>query len=364
MTAVHVVENLRFVVEAPDSSVRDLLHEMFLDLREGCAPGTAPLTSFRVERDGDSWLVGIPRGGSQRASSLAGALALLLAGVNISALDASPGRLHVHAAAVSQEGRAAVLAAARGTGKTTTAATLAHRGWSFITDETVFLAPDDDQIRGSARPLSIKPYGRALLPFLEAHLRPTLADEGEFQFVALGATGVEVVPDAAPHVVVLLRRAAAGPLPMAAVHRLHPADAVVGLMEETLDSGRYGQRSVARLARLAARSLCARVLVGEPESTADAIEELAARSSSPPVPVTQHPSSEAINPQVVSVRIGERAVLHHTGTGRLAALDETGTRVWEHLAGWRDDLAYEPDDGRVAGFVRDLMAREFLAGKL
>lgn len=354
LSSVFAVENLRFVVEAPDPVVRELLDEVFADLQQGQAPSEGALTTFGLERDNGTWLVRIPRGGRQRASTMSGALALLLAGVNISALDASSDRLHLHAAAVSRAGLGAVLAAARGTGKTTTAATLVARGWSFITDETVYLRPDDDRIRGTARPLSIKPHGSRHLAFLESHLRPRLAAGDDFQFVSLGASGAEVVTAATPHVVVLLRRAATGPLATAVEHRLHPADTVVGLMEETLDSARYGAGALVRLAQLAARSHCARVLVGDPVSTAEAIERLSDEGPVRPQRVHEHPPSTAVAAGVVSVRIGDRAVVQHMPSGRLVALDEAGTRIWEHLGGWTPDGALDLHEESVGRFLDEL----------
>ena len=68
-----------------------------------------------------------------------------MAAVNISGLDADPERLHLHAAAAVKDGRVVVVAAERDTGKSTTIAHLVKRGWAFVTDETVSLAPDRDR---------------------------------------------------------------------------------------------------------------------------------------------------------------------------------------------------------------------------
>ena len=90
----------------------------------------------------------------------------------------------------------------------------------------------------------------------------------------------------------------AGSEPVA--HSLHPVDAVVNLMQETLDAERFGAPAV-RLATLAASTHCVELTVGTPEETADAIETLFRLDPPEPLDVTVLPPSDAFFAGVVSI---------------------------------------------------------------
>lgn len=78
------------------------------------------------------------------------------------------GAAMVHAATVAYRGRAILLPAAGGTGKTSTVAKLMRRdGYSFMGDDWAFLA-DDKNLLGYAKPMFIKPHHRAIYPHLFA----------------------------------------------------------------------------------------------------------------------------------------------------------------------------------------------------
>ncbi len=70
------------------------------------------------------------------------------------------GRAHhylmFHAAVVARAGRAMVLAAPPGAGKSTLCAALVHRGWRLLSDETALLDPESGALHGMARPVSLK----------------------------------------------------------------------------------------------------------------------------------------------------------------------------------------------------------------
>ena len=134
----------------------------------------------------------------------------LMSAINVCALDVDVDALHLHAACATRDGRAAVFAAERNTGKTTTVAHLVARGWVFVTDEMVRLGPHQNEVSGFPKPLSIKPGGLGLLPHVEPWLLPTDgADPGAFRFVPVGATGGIVGDGGTAHLVVVLRRLAA-----------------------------------------------------------------------------------------------------------------------------------------------------------
>ncbi len=61
-----------------------------------------------------------------------------------------------HAAVLERGGRALVLPAPPGSGKSTLTATLAQRGWRLLSDELALLDPRDGQLYGLARPVNLK----------------------------------------------------------------------------------------------------------------------------------------------------------------------------------------------------------------
>ena len=64
--------------------------------------------------------------------------------------------LVIHAAVVEREGRAAILPAPPGSGKSTLCAGLISRGWRLLSDELVLLDPRSGLIQPLARPVNLK----------------------------------------------------------------------------------------------------------------------------------------------------------------------------------------------------------------
>jgi hypothetical protein len=307
------------------------------------------------------WDVSGPAVNGLNGLPLASAITLVMTGVNLAALEAEPERLHLHAAGAVREGRAVVMSAPRETGKTTTLARLVLRGWEYISDEAVSIGPGDDEVRGFAKPLSIKAGGSHLVSELLPHLLPAAPEEGDDQVrhVALGATGATTSRGAPPRLIVLLRRPRGvpdGAAPRAAP--IHPVDAVVRLMGETMDAGRFGPRAVVELARLAARCRCHEVHigVGDPEGTADLIERLFDDAAVEPLPVEELEDGAAINPNLVTLLIGDRVVMHEQPEGRIIALDSAASQIWLTLGGWPATQEVDLEGPVVAPFVAQLAA--------
>lgn len=62
----------------------------------------------------------------------------------------------IHAAALTRNGRSAILPAPPGSGKSTLCAALTDRGWRLLTDELTLIAPETHQIIPFPRPISLK----------------------------------------------------------------------------------------------------------------------------------------------------------------------------------------------------------------
>jgi HprK-related kinase A len=80
------------------------------------------------------------------------------------------GRAHayliIHAAVVEKNGRALVMPAPPGSGKSTLCAALACRGWRLLSDELTLIGLDDHLITPLARPVSLK---NASIPVMKAY---------------------------------------------------------------------------------------------------------------------------------------------------------------------------------------------------
>ncbi len=351
-----------FEVATTRAEDRQMVEALFADLPEPSRSDRTQRFVLRFDPRADPvWLVSGPRVGEEPASQVDVALVYLMAAVNLCALDAEPEHLHLHAAAATRSGRAVVVAAERNTGKTTTIAHLVARGWGFVTDETVRLPADPRRIGGFPKPLSIKPYSSALVEHFAPWMIPPVGQEdGLVRFVPVGASGASVVDGGTPHLVVLLKRPFDDRITGPAVKQLHPADAVVALMQETLDAERHGAAAL-RLAELAARSQCVELTIGTPAETADTIEHLFDAEPAAACHVALLPPSEAVSPGVVSVALGDRAVLHDTETGRVLALDEGATRIWRRVGGWNVDDEIDLDAPVIRPFVAQLRALGLLA---
>jgi HprK-related kinase A len=64
--------------------------------------------------------------------------------------------LVIHAALIEKNGRAAILPAPPGSGKSTLCAALIHRGWRLLSDELTLVRLDTGELTGLARPVSLK----------------------------------------------------------------------------------------------------------------------------------------------------------------------------------------------------------------
>ncbi len=73
--------------------------------------------------------------------------------------------LLIHAAVLEMGGRALVLPAPPGSGKSTLCAGLLHRGWRLLTDELALLDLDSGDITGMARPVNLK---NGAIPVIQA----------------------------------------------------------------------------------------------------------------------------------------------------------------------------------------------------
>ena len=82
--------------------------------------------------------------------------ALLEWGLNWTIASSCHQWLTIHAACLERGGRAVILPAPPGSGKSTLCAALALRGWRLLSDELTLLDPVDGRVWGLARPINLK----------------------------------------------------------------------------------------------------------------------------------------------------------------------------------------------------------------
>jgi HprK-related kinase A len=84
------------------------------------------------------------------------ALALFEWGMNHCIAGQAHHYLIIHAAVIERNGRAVILPAAPGSGKSTLTAALVHRGWRLLSDELTLVRMADRRLAPLARPVSLK----------------------------------------------------------------------------------------------------------------------------------------------------------------------------------------------------------------
>lgn len=356
------------VVRCPSATFRDAVEALLADLLPG--DDSDPVTIHVHEELGtDRFTVGVGEPGREERSADA-TLAELVTVVSRLALDTDPGRLHLHTAALSLEDRGILVVASSGTGKSTLAAALALHGWTYVSDEMVALDDDGSRASGFPKPLVIDTHSATLLgqPVdARVHLA---ADDGAEWCLPAGGLPAPIADELEPVAVVFLDRSTEGSTDTPPiVTPIHPADAIVALMGQTLDAERYGADAVLVLARLAARCRCVRMTVGPLDASVAAVDELVGAPHERQQVrelVDADESDVAVHwrvpERVRSVVTGDRAVVHDTVGGTIVALDEAGTAVWLALHGDAPEW-WEPGlmrDASTAGFLDQLAAHGLL----
>lgn len=340
-TRVFAAGRASFVVRCASTDLRDTIENLFGDLPTGDETADTAEMALTETPDGE-WNIRFADEDRWTGQPADWCAAKLITDVSRLALDADPDRLHLHAAALALDGKGVLISAESGTGKTTLAVAMARRGWTYVSDEMVAFEVDDRIARGFAKPLSLKPGGHALLPGVIDAAVPLASRDDDEPWVHLRASSLAPAVDdhVEPAAIVILQRLADAPvdverLPVA----LHPVDAVVALMSQTMDPGRFGPDAVTVLARLAARCRCVALAVGPIESSVAAVasavesspDALDVRVLAPPPDFDLHGWTVPAN--IRSVVIGQRVVVHDTSGGAIVAFDESGTAVWEALHG-------------------------------
>jgi hypothetical protein len=188
----------------------------------------------------------------------------------------------LHAAALSVRGAGLLLAGASGAGKSTLALALARAGLGFLGDDTVFLAPDNGQIRARAFPdeLDISPRTAAFFPELR-RLVETPPPPGRHKHGVFieDLYPVEFVDECVPRVVVIpqISTSAASVLTEVAAD-----DVFVDLVANVLlTHPRTAQAHLDAIAVLLSQARCYRLSTGRDlDAISDRLRDLLTREAS------------------------------------------------------------------------------------
>jgi len=249
------------VFDCDDAAVARLLLAASPGLR--CADPANPSLRYSVQRAGDplSFIVSRAGGPTLTGHDAAEFLFLLEKDLTVELQHRRPDLLFLHAAALEWQGRAYLLVADSGVGKSTTAWALLHEGLGYLSDE---LAPVDLDA------MQVLPYPHALC------LKAVPDDYAlPAEAVDLGATihvpppslpgGAVHEPTALAAVFILSRpRGTAG---AARLRRLGAAEAAARLYTHTLNALAHRNRGLDAVVRIAERVPCFAVASGELRAT-------------------------------------------------------------------------------------------------
>jgi len=188
--------------------------------------------------------------------------------------------LTIHAAVIERDGRAAVLPAPPGSGKSTLCAGLIQRGWRLLSDELALLDMDSGMIHGMARPVSLKNASIAAIRDFapQAIMTPAVPDtaKGTVSLLQPPAESVRRVREPARAAWIVLPSHERGAPPAFSPHGKERA--FMTLAEQSFNYDMHGARGFEAMGRLVEQCECLRFHYGALADAAAAFERLAAAS--------------------------------------------------------------------------------------
>lgn len=248
-------------------------------------------------------------------------------------LAAGDGSATLHAGAVADEsGAAVVMLGPSGTGKSTLAAHLVAAGMSLLTDEQLTVHPAGRTVSAFTRPIALRPSGREHAPAVGLRGRPN-------DRIAPVDLGSEHRLLAAPALLVVLRRDGTDPV---AWRPLHTPNAIEALCANSLDLALRSGTVLPTLVSLAANTPTVELNYGASSDAAEALGALLADPPPSPKPewrVIEPPRApgpgarDAVrwSPDVVTVVVGDEAVVYHRTIRLFVQLNRSATRLWLSL---------------------------------
>ncbi len=261
------------------------LHAAFVDLVDDSLDDVDEwfIVSDRVE---DPRSVELAFSGATMLRAPEFAEAAIVSALNRMILDYDPQRLHLHAACLGLHGVGVVLAARSGTGKSTTTASLALDGWTYLSDESLGLRGGSARVEGVPKPISLTPDAFDLLRADEGGQSanwPAVLDRMATHKVLCSASGLGAqISDSVDCGIVALLARGDGAQSEPRVEATSIAEMVVELLGLTQDFGRFGPTGLDALVDLCCNSRCLRMTLGTPLATARLLRRLVDDHVPPP----------------------------------------------------------------------------------
>lgn len=313
---------LSIAIRTPDLALHEITHECLIDLESSAEPAVEiylemdALNGVRVQV-GDQ-----PSELHRRDAFLAALISLL----NRRALDADEKRLHLHAAALVRGASGVVFAAMGGTGKSTLAAALGQRGWTYMSDEMVAIA-NDGEIRAFPKPITLRSAGATLLGELASRAIQIPGTSSRRSFLPASRIPTDFCRSASADMLVFLRKAEPESDIECTWSPLTAASATVMAIENSFDFERYGENSLSAIGDFCLNAVSIELCLAELKSTTETIEEL----------VDQLPTRPSFDRCVEGPSIGDvksillngEAVLHNTTNNRVVSLPPESSKEWQ-----------------------------------
>ncbi|MDH0863733.1 HprK-related kinase A [Mitsuaria sp. GD03876] len=188
------------------------------------------------------------------------ALAMLEWGINWCIAAHAHQFLLIHAAVLERDGRALLMPAPPGSGKSTLCAALAHRGWRLLSDELGLLDLRTGLVHGMARPINLKnasiPLIRSFAPEAVFSASMPNTSKGTVALVRAPQDAIDArLAPARPAWVVLPAWRADAPAQLLPIER---ARAFMDLAEQSFNYDVHGQAGFQALGRLVGACDCFR----------------------------------------------------------------------------------------------------------
>jgi len=188
--------------------------------------------------------------------------------------------LVLHAAVVEKFGRALILPAPPGAGKSTLCAGLIHRGWRLLSDELALIEFASERVVPMPRPVSLKNASigvmRAFAP--TAAIGPLVRDTVKGTVAHMRAPSESVrraVETAVPGWIVLPRYRAGDP---AMLTPLSKARALMQMADNAFNYSVHGRRGFETMARIVDRCKCYEFAYGDIEEAVAVVNAVAGQS--------------------------------------------------------------------------------------
>lgn len=188
--------------------------------------------------------------------------------------------LSYHAATLERDGRALVMPAPPGSGKSTLTAALAHRGWRLLSDEITLYGLDSGQVTGMGRPVNLKNVSIELIRRFapEAELTQPVPDttKGTLALMKAPAGSVERVREPARPAWIVMPRYTAGAAPR--LFDTPKARMLLLLAEQAFNYDLHGRRGFEATADLVDRCECLEFEYADLDEAVRCIDQLAERT--------------------------------------------------------------------------------------